>query len=431
MKGKLNELHYIVADDFTGANDVGVALASSGITTQVLLSNHRVHEPASAVSIVCTDSRDLDKLDAKQKLLNLSKHYQLADKQPLLIKKIDSTLRGNIGCEIEGLLESGYKVAIVAMAAPNMNRKTVDGICYVNNAPLSETEFASDPKSPILSSRITDIIAAQSQLLSSECFLSEKNEHPIEDRFNRLIQTGVKIIVCDAQSHRDLSDLYSAASKLNVSTVFVTTGEITGCLIQSETPVSSTLPKTDKPTLSIIGSMSEMTLAQSQYLLDNNISEIIDLDLASLLSRKYEDYLSAVASDAIKRLCNGKHCVIRSCSDSKLRHKLKGIALEHQLSQIELAEHVRDCLAELAAIITTKAGLNIGGMILCGGDIALATARKLDATIYEVGGVVAECVPWGTLESRLTPFPIFTKAGGFGKPATFHQVIKQLQEEVK
>ncbi len=431
MKRELNELHYIVADDFTGANDIGVALASSGITTNVLLSDEGTNLQSSSVGIICTDSRDLAKQDAKDKLLSLSKNYQLTEHQPLLIKKVDSTLRGNIGSEIEGLLESGYKVAIIAIAAPNTKRKTINGHCYVNEIPLSKTEFASDPKSPINSSRITEIIATQTDISSSEYHLSEYDQNTHENNLIKLIQSGSKIIVCDAQEHGDLFNLYKAASNLGMPTVFVTTGELTNSLVHIDSSSNLNLNKTDKPTLSIIGSMSQMTLAQSQYLLDNNIADIIDLDLTHLLSKKYKDYLVTTASEAIERLNNNKHCVIRSCNDANLRYELKAIAQEHQLSQIELAEHVRDCLAELATNIVTQNSDNIGGMILCGGDIAIATATKLGATTYQIGGVVAECVPWGTLKNKLTPFPIFTKAGGFGQPTTFSQVIKHLKKEVK
>lgn len=431
MKEGINIPRYIVADDFTGANDIGVALASSGIVTQVLLTDESSHDNNSSVGVICTNSRDLASNEAKDKLANTSINLQLAQKQPLLIKKVDSTLRGNIGSEIQALLATGYALSIVAIAAPYAKRKTVGGLCYVNDVPLSETEFASDPKSPIRSSRIKDIIELQTNAATVEYLLADANSEQHEQNFAQLYDSGAKIIVCDAQSHTDLFDLYHAASQLNVPTVFVTTGELTYSLVAQESSPLTELRRNPAPVLAVIGSMSEMTLKQSQYLLDNKDAEVIDLELEELLSPDWTSYLETKSDQAIEVLKQGSNCVVRSCKNAELRHELKAIAEQHGLSQKQLAEHVRECLASFASQIIRTSNAYIGGMILCGGDIAIATAQHLGASSYQIGGRVAGCVPWGTLNSTFTPFPIFTKAGGFGEPATFSQVIQQLHKEVR
>lgn len=67
-----------------------------------------------------------------------------------MIKKIDSTLRGNIGAEIEALMKAcGITGAVVAPAFPQAGRTTVAGECWVNGVRITETEFASDPKTGI------------------------------------------------------------------------------------------------------------------------------------------------------------------------------------------------------------------------------------------------------------------------------------------
>ncbi len=431
MKEGMNKPRYIIADDFTGANDIGVALASSGVATKVLLATTDTSNTRSHVGVICTNSRDLESNEAVSVLLETSKNYQLAKQQPLLIKKVDSTLRGNIGNEIEALLNSGYALAIVAIAAPFAKRKTVNGLCYVNDIPLSETEFASDPKSPIRSSRIKDIITCHTTYETVEYLYSDQKNELHQQSFVRLYDSGAKIIVCDAQSHSELFDLYHAASQLSIPTVFVTTGELTHSLVSADSNQPIVIQPTQLPLLAIIGSMSEMTLKQSQYLLDNKEAVVVDLELEELLSDNGEQYLTLKAAQATELIESGNNCVIRSCQNVQLRHALKQIADQHHLSQRQLAEHVRECLAELAYQIIQSNHQKLGGMILCGGDIAIATAHKLNASEYQIGGVVADCVPWGAIENELTPFPIFTKAGGFGNPATFSQVIQQLHKEVR
>lgn len=431
MKEGINKPRYIIADDFTGANDVGVALVSSGIATKVLLATDNNRTDPTSVGVICTNSRDLEANEAKLNLQKISDNYQLAGRQSLLIKKVDSTLRGNIGSEIEALLDSGYSLTIVAIAAPQAKRKTTNGLCYVDSIPLSETEFASDPKSPIYSSRVKDIIESQTTYETVEYLLPEQNSELHEQSFVRLYDSGAKIIVCDCETYADLFDLYQAATQINIPTLFVTTGELTHTLVDMSETFSPMLEVNNKPILAIIGSMSEMTLKQSQYLIDNNEAEVIDLNLKDLFSENREHSLTSKVSQATTIIRSGNHCIVRSCRDTQLRHSLKAIAAQHELSQKQLAEHVRECLADLAYQIIEANHQQLGGMILCGGDIAIATAQRLNAPEYQIGGIVADCVPWGLLDSELTPFPIFTKAGGFGNPATFSQVIQHLQKEVR
>lgn len=86
---------------------------------------------------------------------------------------MDSTLRGNIGAEIEALAGDDFPLVIVAIGAPSVGRTTIQGVCYVDKLPLIETEFASDPKSPIRSSRISDIISSQTDWPIQNIFLND------------------------------------------------------------------------------------------------------------------------------------------------------------------------------------------------------------------------------------------------------------------
>ncbi|MGK2889805.1 MAG: four-carbon acid sugar kinase family protein [Candidatus Malihini olakiniferum] len=64
-----------------------------------------------------------------------------------VFKKIDSTLRGNLGAEIVAVLtDSDAEMALIAPAVQALGRITRDGKVWVNGKLLTETEFASDPK---------------------------------------------------------------------------------------------------------------------------------------------------------------------------------------------------------------------------------------------------------------------------------------------
>ncbi|HHU7256202.1 TPA: four-carbon acid sugar kinase family protein, partial [Escherichia coli] len=89
----------VVADDFTGANDAGVSLAQVGHTVDVAFE--MPYRGDASVWVINSDSRAMDPKLAAMKITSLMSHLPLANNPPLVIKKIDSTLRGNIGAEIE------------------------------------------------------------------------------------------------------------------------------------------------------------------------------------------------------------------------------------------------------------------------------------------------------------------------------------------
>jgi uncharacterized protein YgbK (DUF1537 family) len=66
-----------------------------------------------------------------------------------------------------------------------------------------------------------------------------------------------------------------------------------------------------------------------------------------------------------------------------------------------------------------------GGLIMTGGATAVGVARRLGATGIELEGEVEAGVPVGTLIGP-HPYPVVTKAGGFGKPDTLVRAVQAL-----
>ncbi|MDU5192124.1 MAG: four-carbon acid sugar kinase family protein, partial [Mixta calida] len=161
----------VIADDFTGANDTGVQLAKKGAHTEVMLSARQKPSRHADVLVINTESRAFDAATAAQAVTEALTPWRQADL--LIYKKIDSTFRGNIGAEIEAALRaSGKRLALVAAAIPGAGRTTLNGECLVHQTPLAQTEFASDPRTPIVASRIKEILAQQSRLPVTEVTLS-------------------------------------------------------------------------------------------------------------------------------------------------------------------------------------------------------------------------------------------------------------------
>jgi uncharacterized protein YgbK (DUF1537 family) len=89
----------LIADDVTGACDTGVQFARHGLSSEVWLDPTHVPSTLAQVVALNTDSRCDDVTAAKAKIQQIAGLY--SDIKPgIILKKIDSTLRGNVGQEI-------------------------------------------------------------------------------------------------------------------------------------------------------------------------------------------------------------------------------------------------------------------------------------------------------------------------------------------
>ena len=137
----------VVADDLTGANVNGALLTAKGFfsSTCLDLSEWCAEDfSRTAVVAVSVDSRLLPPDQARERVRKAV--AVLSKQQPSLVaKRIDSTLRGNCGAEIEGALAamdalspdgSPEALAVVVPAYPGSGRIAVGGFLIVHGTAL-------------------------------------------------------------------------------------------------------------------------------------------------------------------------------------------------------------------------------------------------------------------------------------------------------
>lgn len=202
----------VIADDFTGSNDTGVQLAKKGARTEVMLSASQKPSRRADVLVINTESRAMPADQAASAVYAALSPWCETSPAPLVYKKIDSTFRGNIGAEVTAAMRASQrKLAVIAAAIPAAGRTTLEGKCLVNGVPLLETEFASDPKTPIVSSRIAEIVALQSEIPVYEVFLQDVRRGGLSALLTAYAAEGEGIIVVDAVEERDLTLIAQAA----------------------------------------------------------------------------------------------------------------------------------------------------------------------------------------------------------------------------
>lgn len=120
----------MIADDITGACDAGVQFAINGFSSHVWINGNTV-PGAAEVTVISTDTRKETPERARLKVTEACETL-LSDGVNIIYKKIDSTLLGNIGAELEAALDAcGCDEAWVAPSFPAMGRTVIDGCLSV------------------------------------------------------------------------------------------------------------------------------------------------------------------------------------------------------------------------------------------------------------------------------------------------------------
>lgn len=133
----------IVADDLTGANVSNSLLAKNGLKVGTLDNFDDASDYSQFDALgFHTDSRGVNKEDAYKAVYNITKK-SITIKTRFFNKRIDSTLRGNIGAEIDGMLDSlpVDTVAMMVPAFPSSGKIVIGNYMLVNGTPLENRAF--------------------------------------------------------------------------------------------------------------------------------------------------------------------------------------------------------------------------------------------------------------------------------------------------
>lgn len=120
----------IVADDLTGALDTSAPFVAAGMRVAVAMAPENAKDALAAkpdVFAVSTASRALAPEMAAARVRDVA--HQLTSHSPrIVMKKIDSRLKGNIAAEADALAKANGRTAlIVAPAVPDQGRTTENG----------------------------------------------------------------------------------------------------------------------------------------------------------------------------------------------------------------------------------------------------------------------------------------------------------------
>lgn len=383
----------IVADDLTGALDVAGPFASRGHATVVAVDPHACATDgfglAQVLSINVT-SRHLE-ADRAAALVRDTTRRLSPHAPAIVIKKIDSTLRGNVVAETLALMEAtGRRVAIIAPAFPAQGRTVVDGVVHVHGTPLADTAFAHDALSPPPLQPL-DVVFRRAV---PQAIVSRAAPHGPFD-FTAVEQ---RIYVVDTQGDADLDATVRALQGRFAQCVLVGSAGIAGAVARNCLPAEAYMERTvvDGDIAVVVGSRAEASAEQVEALRSG-----ADVAVAQLPNG--EGSLDAlVAAPA--------HVLVLKATAGERAGEANAVASA-------LAGHTLALLRSrpIAAVIAT------------GGDTAIAILHALRCAHLRVLGDVMPGIPSSQIEIAGRKVVLLTKAGGFGDAGTFVELVRRLR----
>ena len=386
----------ILADDLTGANDVGAQFAKRNIRSIVLVEPEQTSLPIGyEVIVVNTESRHIPAQLAAERIRRIVELGLRAGAQHFF-KKTDSTLRGNIGPELKALMETlGERTIPFVPAFPETGRTTRGGIHFVHGIPIAETDFARDPLSPVPASSVAEVLRARSDLPVTSFRLPDL---PSE------LPPGC--IVLDCESREEMSAIARAFAQKGRSRILAGSAafaeELPHLLPLRTKPLLTLDPR--GPILLVNGSLNPRSLEQISVT-DATFSRI-RLETKLLLEQDTDEALFNQLRSA-----NGGNVLLYSAENARDASELIQLAARLGLKSAEA--HLR--VATVTGRIVDKAirQFAFNTVIVFGGDTLLGIARACGWKAFVPRTEIAPGITVSTPQD--TDLTVINKAGGFGE----------------
>lgn len=426
----------IVADDLTGANAAGVLLARHGFKAATFLNpaKYNVEEILDFdIITISTDSRAIQKEQAYSRVKSVIEFFKNKEIR-LFSKRIDSTLRGNIGTEITAMLDTleSDAYAIVVPSFPASGRICVGGYLMVNQVPLEKTDAAKDHITPVQTSKAVDLFEGQIRQKLGFVELDKviKGAGSIEKAIIGEINGRNKIIVVDASTNEDIYEIAKAVKNLGINAIAVDPGPFTAYLAREYLKIPRSEPK--PKVMLAVGSVSNLSRKQLDVLKSECLSFITEVDTLKLIHEATrEEEINLSVNKLLKEI--DKYDVIgisTSCTKNDILN-IRDIANELKITEDEVSQSISDGIAAITEAVLKKSDSMIGALFTSGGDVTVAVCKALGSSGIEIKDEVLPLAVYGRImKGSYDNMHIVTKGGLIGDDKAILKCVEYLLRRI-
>lgn len=408
----------VVADDLTGANATGAAFARAGLRAVTAGAGCRADGVAGFsarfdVVVVSTGTRHLDPTAAA---VRVTEAVTAGWPVRLVCKRVDTTLRGNLGAEAVAARDavvalSGRRVALIcAPAHPSAGRLTVEGHQLLHGRRLEETELARDARSPVRTSEVGAILAEQAVLRTAHLPLSAVTGEPaaLQAAVLAALADGAEVVIADSltEEHLDRVAAAAVAAAREADVLLMALDPGPGSLALARA-MGLTREGRAAPLLAVSGSPTDLTRQQLSRLVAERDVAVVEPVWAAEAGCLLD--VAATAGRLEQALATGAGSTV-----------LLATALREQdVARLNEQEAIRLPLALGEVVRAVAEGHDVDGLYTTGGDVTAAVLESLDADGLEVEDEVVPLAVAGNLVGGpWDGLPIVTKGGLVGDAST-------------
>ncbi len=416
----------VVADDVTGANDIGIMFAKWGYRVHVY--DHDALAPvardAPDICIVNTSSRLDDGQTAYDKVYAATKALQMLGCNHFH-NKTCSVFRGNIGVEFDAMLDAlGLDFAVVVLGFPKNGRTTVNATHYVRGVPLEASEFRHDPVHPMTRSNLVDILAAQTARKVGQIDHATIAAGRLRPRLDAMRGEYSYVIldVTDQAMLRAIAEIVADEPVLCGSSAIAEELPAFWDAKPSSQPLA---PPPVQPGLGILctaGSLTPQTAAQIEHMRGLGTLAFA-LDTLRLFDEaQREGELTRLSQALVAELRGGANAILHSGDD---RDATRAAGETGGFSAVEVSRLVSATLAEVTARVLAACGGN--RLLVAGGETSAAVCARLGVRGMAIYREIQPGLP-SCLSLTEPPLLLVLKSGSFGSPDFFAQALEHLRE---
>jgi len=371
----------ILADDLTGAADSAARCRYAGFAATIFLQPPQPPLPNGVIAFT-SDSRHLSAEDAADRVRAVTALLSALDVR--WYKKIDSTLRGNLGSEMDALLDLGMaSCAVICPSFPAQGRALINGLLV---APGITAQI-----------HLPTLLKTQSRRTVAHLALEDVRSTGAAQKLGALIADGASLIVADAAEHADLEAVLVAVETAAADVLLCGSAGLIGAWAEREARAaarSAPVPQMEAPvgersgSLLVIGSGSGMGQRQIETLRSQRAVTVWTVELGASFDGAGDTMLLHLPPPAQDAVLDGPQARV-------------------------LAEWLADAATQVIA--RTPPSL----LILSGGDTAVHVLARLG---IEQLSVIQELLPGMPLctgvDNQGRGYRIVLKPGSFGQEET-------------
>ncbi len=427
----------VIADDLTGGNATGVLLKQLNYRAITVLNTENF-KPEFLGGCDCviypTDSRSLSPEEAYRRVYD-STRLLSSPEVKVYSKRIDSTLRGNVGVEIDAMLDclGDDYVAVLAPAFPSSGRVVCGGYMLVNGIPLHKTDIAIDPKSPVKISEVAAVVRSQSKNQLSSFYLKDLMDGPqaLAQSMLAAVKSGSRILSCDCISQDDLDLIADACICSGLKVVAVCPGVFTATLTRKL--VKPHEQQEQARILAVVGTVHPLAKVQLDEFFLSQQTNRIEVNTVELIEspERREAEIARVTQGILEHYSQYSVSVVTGDGlQPEKRINFAPYTARYHCSLDEVTALINGSFGEIARRIL-EAAPAFKGIYSSGGDITVEVCRKMETSGIDLADEVLPLAAFGSfMDGPFKGVKIITKGGSQGKSDAISRCIAYLKRSL-